>query len=255
MTTGLKLNTVVKTFRVLEFLSESESPHTLTSLVKVLNISMGNAQRITQTLIELGYLSRDPETKTFHLTSKWLRIGFSALNDLNLHKIAFPHLKKLNEETNETVSLGILDNDEVIIVERLGSKHLITTNISRGSRRPIHTNSIGKVILAFQDDDQVERIVDRLHFVKFTDKTIMDKERFYLELKETRKRGYSINDGEIEKDLFAFGVPILNNEGIAIAGINLVLPKLRFSKSIVFKEYLPAILETGELISREFGNR
>jgi len=58
---GLKLNTVVKTFLVLEFLSESNSPHTLTSLTKVLNVSMGTAQRITQTLIDLGYLSKDPE--------------------------------------------------------------------------------------------------------------------------------------------------------------------------------------------------
>lgn len=254
MTNDFILNTVVKTFRVLEFLSESESTYTLTKLAKILKISMGTAQRITNTLIQLKYLSKDPETKTFRLTSKWLRIGFSVLQDLNLRKIAFPHLKKLNEETNETVSLGLIDNDEVIFIERIATKHLITTNISLGMRRPIHANSIGKAILAFQDEDQIKERLNRIQFTKYTNKTIVDKDKFYAELKKIKKNGYSINDGEIEKGIFAIGVPILNNNGVAIAGINLVIPKVRFSKPIVYEKYLPVIIEKGILISKEIGN-
>ena len=81
-----------------------------------------------------------------------------------------------------------------------------------------------------------------------------DKDKFYAELKKIKKNGYSINDGEIEKEIFAIGVPILNNNGVAIAGINLVIPKARFSKSIVYEKYLPVIIEKGILISKEIGN-
>jgi DNA-binding IclR family transcriptional regulator len=214
---------------------------------------MGTAQRITNTLIHLQYLSNDPKTKTFHLTSKWLRIGFSVLNDLNLHKLAYPYLKELNEETNETVTLGVIDDNEVIIIERFETKHFITPNISPGVRRPIHINSIGRAILAFQNEDKIKEIINRIEFVKYTDKTIVDIDKFYDELKKIRKNSYSINDGEVDRDLFAIGVPILNNNNEAIAGISLVIPKARLSKSKVYKKYLPSIIEKGKLISKQIG--
>ena len=254
MKDGLILNTVVKTFRVLEFLGESNSSYTLTKLAEKLTISIGTAQRITNTLIHLGYLAKDPETKNFHLTSKWIQIGLSVLHDLDLRQVAYPYLKKLNEETNETVSLGVIENFEVIIIERIETSHFITTNIRPGVRRPIHSNSIGKVILAFQDENQIKSILEKIQLTKYTDKTFVNINNFRNELKRIRKNGYSINDGEIDENIFAIGVPVLNNYDVSIAGINLVIPKARFSKSVVYEQYVPAIIRTGLQISKEFGN-
>jgi len=105
--------------------------------------------------MQLGYLSKDPETKIFRLTPKWIRFGLRVLNDLDIRNVAYPHLRKLNEETNETVSMGIIYEGAVIIIERFEAGHILAANIKPGVRRPIHTNSIGKVILAFQDENKI----------------------------------------------------------------------------------------------------
>ena len=254
MKNDLILNTVVKTFQVLEFLTESDSSYTLTKLAKKLKISIGTAQRITNTLNHLGYLSRDPETKSFRLTSKWIQIGLSVLHDMDLRQVAYPYLRKLNEETNETVSLGVIENFEVVVIERIATSHLITTNIRPGVRRPIHSNSIGKVILAFQDEIQIKSILDKIKLTKYTDTTLVKKDNFRRELERIKEKGYSINDGESDKNVFAIGVPILNNFNVAISGINLVIPKARLNKSVVYEKYVPAIIQTGMQISKEFGN-
>ena len=136
MRNTLLINSIVNGFRLLECFAESQSRLTLMELVRKLNISVGSAQRITHTLMILEYLYKDPKTKTFQLTPKILSLGFAFLEHSGLREIVLPYLKKLNEITNETVNLAMLDGDEIVYIERVQTSHFITTNIRPGSRRP-----------------------------------------------------------------------------------------------------------------------
>ena len=254
MKSETQLNTVVKTFKVIEFLCENQHDCTLTEVAKNLQFSIGTIQRITGTLLKLGYIQKESHSKKLHLTSKWLRIGFASLDQLNLRKIAISHLKKLNDKINETVSLAVLDKDELVYVERFQSSHHVTTNIRPGDRRQLHCTSIGKAILAFQTESDRKAILDRIKLIKYTSKTIVVKKKLLSELTRIKKQGFAENSGEITSDLFGIAVPIINNSGVAVAGVNIVMPKLRFSKEKVYKQYLPYLVETGKLISSELGH-
>ena len=254
MKNELALKTVVKTFKVIELMCENRYECTLTELAKNLQFSLGTIQRITGTLLKLGYIQRESHSKNLRLTSKWLRIGFASLNQLNLRKIAISYLKKLNEKTNETVSLAVLDKDDLIYIERFQSSHHVTTNIRPGDRRPLYCTSIGKAILAFQTESDIKEIMGRIELTKYTSKTIIDKKKLLNELSKIKKKGFAENLGEITSDLYGMAVPIFNDVGIAVAGVNVVIPKLRFSKNKFYKLYLPSLIETGRLISKELGN-
>ncbi|MFC1886170.1 IclR family transcriptional regulator [Thermodesulfobacteriota bacterium] len=254
MRNHLIINSIVKTFRLLECFRDEETGFTLTELVRRLNISMGTAQRIARTMESLGYLHRDPTTKAFQLTSKWLPFGYAYLNNLDLREIVQPYLRELNKETGETVNLAVLEDDEIVYIERVQTAHMLRTNVRPGARRPLVCTSIGKAILAFLPDEEREDILNRVSFVKYTSTTILRKDQLEIELKNIREKGCAENYGEMTADVFGMAVPLLAGGGRAVAGINIVIPMTRVSKEKIYREYLPSLIEKGKRISKVLGN-
>lgn len=253
MKSNLTINSVVKAFRLLECFREEKSTYTLTELTRELHITTGTAQRITHTLTSLGYLQRDPQTKAFQLTSKWLSFGYAFMKNLNLREIVQPHLKELNRETNETVNLAVMDGDEITYVERYQTSHFITTNIRAGARRPAFCSSIGKAILAFMEPARRKDYFERVSFKKYTPKTIITRKELREELQKIKNQGYAENNSELSDELFAIAVPLLNEKGYAVGGINIVIPRTRISDEKIKKEFIPSLLEKGRKISSELG--
>ena len=250
------LSTVGKAFRLLELIGGSKSGYTLTELVKKLNISMGAAQRLTHTLLALKYLYREPKTKTLRLTPKIFLFGFAFLSQSEIREIARPFMRQLNEDLDEIVNLGVMLNDEeVVYIERIDktSGVKLTTTLRVGSRRPVHANAIGKVILAFLPESEQRRILDHLYSAEYPGKTFCRKYEFLKQLRKIRLHGYSANKSELFQDILALAVPILNHQSLPVAGINIVLPRMT-PQNQVKRKYLPLLIETGKKISMALGN-
>ena len=250
------LSTVDKAFRVLELIGWSKSGYTLTELVKKLNISMGAAQRLTHTLVALKYLYREPKTKTLRLTPKIFLFGFAFLSQSEIREIARPYMRQLNEDLDEIVNLGVMLNDEeVVYIERIDktSGVKLTTTLRVGSRRPIHANAIGKVILAFLPESDQRRILEHLYSADYHGKTYCSKSEFVRQLQNIRLLGYSGNKSELFPDILALAVPILNHQSLPVGGINIVLPRMTPQNQIQ-RKYLPLLLATGKRISMALGN-
>jgi DNA-binding IclR family transcriptional regulator len=251
-----RILSVHKTFRVLELVGESKSGYTLTELARNLDISMGAAQRITHTLLELGYLGKEPKTKVFRLTPKFLFLGSAFLQQSEIREVALPYMRKLNEDLDEIVNLGIMINDEEIIyIDRIDkTSHILTTNLRVGTRRPLHLNSIGKVILAFLAESDQKRILQHVPFDKYPSKRLHNRRQLEKQLNTIRELGYSANQSELFEDVYALAVPILNHQGLAVAGINIAIPMSRVSHQQVKKRYIPLLIEAGKKVSRALGN-
>jgi IclR family transcriptional regulator, pca regulon regulatory protein len=247
---------VSKAFRILEFVKDSKSGCCLTDLVKNLRLSMGAVQRITNTLLSLGYLYREPQSKIFHLTPKFLSFASACIAQEGMREIILPHMRKLNEELDEIVNLAIMLNDEEIVyIARIDNiSHILTTNLQVGTRRPIQLNSIGKVILAFLPGDEQKRILEGILFNKYPSRNIITRSGLQEQIQEIRQQGYSANRSELFPDLYALAAPILNHQGMAVAGINVVIPMSRFSQSDLTARYIPCLLETARTVSQALGN-
>ena len=250
------LSTVGKAFRVLELIAGSKSGYTLTELAKKLNLSMGAAQRLAHTLTALQYLHKEPKTKSLRLSPKIFLFGFAFLSQSEIREVALPYMRQLNEELDEIVNLGVLISDEeVVYIERIDktSGVKLTTNLRVGSRRPIHANAIGKAILAFLPERDQRRILDRLSAARSPGGTFYHRNELPKQLREIRRLGYSVNKSGQFQDILALAVPVLNHQGLPVAGINIVLPRMTPPGQIK-RRYLPHLIETGKGISRALGN-
>jgi len=217
---------------------------------------MGAAQRITNTLVELRYLHRDPKMKAFRLTPKFLYFGSAFLNQSEIREIALLHLRKLNEETDEVVNLAVMINDEEIVyIDRIDkTSHILITNLRVGARRPVHLNAIGKVILAFLPESDQRRILNHISFEKYPSKTLRRRSELEDQLRKIRELGYSANESELYADVFALAAPVLDHQALPVAGINIAIPMSRVSHQQVKKRYIPLLIETGKKVSRAIGN-
>ena len=112
-------------------------------------MGLGNATRYVQTLLELGYLNRDPQTKEIQPCPKILSLGFSLLKDMDLQARITPYLAEVNREYGVGSQCVILDETEIVYVERFRARSIVGLDLTIGSRIPAHCTALGRAILAF----------------------------------------------------------------------------------------------------------
>lgn len=204
-------------------------PLGLTELYQRLGLSKSSIQRLTFTLEQLGYIERSGTSKKFRLGPKTLSIGFSVMRNLDLEQLSSPYLQEASKEIGETVNLAILDGKEIVYVGRNASYQALNVNIRIGSRRPLHSTSMGKVMLAFMTKDQLEEILETVELTAFTSRTITRRQDLMTELEKVRVRNFAISDEEMEIGVRSLAAPIRNAAGEVVAAVNIAVPTTRIS--------------------------
>jgi len=214
---------------VLSALSESSIPLSLTELSRLIPQSLSSLQRITFTLQQLGYLIKDLETKKYNLGQQAISLGFSIIKNFELKQIASPFLKSASEEIGETVNLAILDGLEIIYVERVKTQQILNINLEVGSRLPAFCTAMGKAMLAFLPEDQLENILRKIEFKSIATKALKNEQRLRRDLKKVRDKGFAVNNQELADGLRSVAAPVRNYKGEVIAAVNIAVPTIRVS--------------------------
>jgi len=215
-------------------------------------LSKSTVHGIIKTLEYKGYLQQNPDDLKYKLGMKLFQLGNAVGNRLDIGKIARPLIQDLVAELKETVHLVILDRDEVIYVEKVEGPHSLSIYSQIGKRAPIHCTGVGKAILAFQPDGEIDRLLRQAVLTPFTDKTITDKQQLKEHLKLVKQQGYAIDDEEIELGLKCIAAPIFNHQGKAVASISCAAPVTRFGEERI-PRVIAGVRNTADTISRRLG--
>ena len=133
----------------------------ISEVARIVGLSRSTAHRYVATLARLGYLQQDPATKRYRLGPRVLDLGFAAIHSMDLREIAMPYLQRLSDETGFTVNMAVLDGHEVVYIERCRTSRPgqrdIDLNLHVGSRLPAYCTALGKALLAFLPEDELER--------------------------------------------------------------------------------------------------
>src|ERR1019366_3190617 len=105
-----------------------------------------------------------------------------------------------------------------------------------GSSNPVHCTSVGKAILAFLPEDRINDILKRTRFERFTHRTIASADALRTEIEKTRRRGYAVDDEELEEGLRCIAVPLLDAQRQPVAAVSVSGPSFR-----VTAQKLPSI--------------
>jgi IclR family pca regulon transcriptional regulator len=231
----------------------------ISELGRDVGLSRSTTHRYVATLAALGYLEQDGSTKKYRLGPRVLDLGFSAINSMELREVAAPHLRELSDATGYTANMAILDDLDIVYVERCRSSRAkqreIDLNLHVGARLPAYCTSLGKVLLAFLPAEQQRDRVQRITFTRRGPNTLTTRPAFVAELKRIRADGFAINNEELAYGLRSIAAPLLTHDGVAGAAINLAVHSTMLSLDDLVRRLSPRLLQTAREVSERLGYR
>lgn len=218
---------VRSTFRILEALSRSELLG-LREVTQETGIPKSTVFRILSTLVELGYVTRDPH-RNYRISPNLSTLVSDEAGTEELRRLALPLMLDLRDKYGETVNLAVQQSDKVTYVEVVPSEFALRLQESRGASVPAHASALGKAILAFSPQPAVRDLVLSHKLESVTEHTISDPAEFFAELKRVRHAGFAFDRGEGSMLAVCIGAPILDGDGNALAAMSISGPASRFN--------------------------
>ena len=220
------------------------------------DLSKGTIHRLLSTLAYLDYVRQDTETKKYNLGFKLVELGNRLLSQIDFRTEARSFLVELAEDTKETVHLVILDQNEVLYIDKVESNSNPTglrMASMLGARIPAHCCAVGKVLLAALPEEELEKMVRSKGLPKRTENTIIDLGKLKEHLQLVRENGYALDQEENEIGIHCVAAPIRDQRGEVIAAISISVPVSRIKASILRTELKNQVTETALRISRKIG--
>lgn len=211
-------------------------------------LSRPTARRCVHTLSALGYVRADDaggvagpllaSLTTAHVSSSPLISGCG------------PVLDRLRDQIDETASLWAFDGDEAIYVARADGGLHFRLNLQVGvRRRPLYCTSIGRVLLAFRPQPEIDDYLVRTELAALTPRTVTSPERLREILAEIRRQGYAIGDQEAEMGLRSVTVPVRDGRGEVVAALNVGTHAAVVGLRELRSRILPRLLEAAAALS------
>jgi DNA-binding IclR family transcriptional regulator len=221
---------------------------------KTLEMHPSKVSRMLGTLEREGFFERDPNNGKYRLGIEFFTLGMTYIHNLPLRKIIRPHIEQMAKELNLTGSWGVLKGYHVIVVDRIQNLNIDLLTHRIGLNLPIHSSSLGKVLLAYLPEDKQDSILQSVELEKFTPQTVVDRKLIKENLKLIVERGYATDEGETHDDLNCLAVPIRNGTEDVIAAITLMDEKSGTSAEKLF-QFVNYLKEKALFISRQLGYR
>ena len=248
--TGGSLQSVNRALTALELVADAGELG-VSELGRQLGVHKATASRLAAVLAERGLLERDPLTERYRIGFGLVRLAGAAMSGLDLVRLARPILETLAERAREASNLGVRSGDDVVYVDQISGSRSIVTVSWVGRRTPLHCTSNGKVLLAFAEEADRERILAE-PFPTYTEHTVTDPDALRHELDAVRKRGYAQALEELEEGLNAVAAPVRQADGRVIAALGVSGPAFRMHAVDVPRLGL-LTAEAAQAVSRQLG--
>ncbi len=222
-------------------------------LSKILGLSRATILRLCSTLGKYGYLRQDQESKKYSLGMRVFEQGSVVFHSLSVRKAAALPLTQLHSRIGKTIFLSILDNDDLLYIDKREDKNSIITFTSKiGTRRVPHWGMCGPMLMSHLSDDEIERLLQKFPLTAKTRKSITDKEEFKAWLRKVKDQDFAIDPEATLEGITGVATPVRDFTGKVVASIGAAL----FSSSLT-EDDLPRIIsevsETALTVSMTLG--
>ncbi|MBN1966130.1 MAG: IclR family transcriptional regulator [Anaerolineae bacterium] len=221
------VQSVERAFALLELLGGAVESMGLSELALHSDLPMGTVHRLLNTMVSLGYVEQDHETRKYALGIRLLHLRGAVTSRLNLGAHAMPIMKSLMRRVNETVHLAVLNQGEVVYIDRVEGFQTLGMYTQIGKRAPVHCTALGKVLLAHAAEDVLRQAVERHGLPRHTAKTLTEVEALRADLACIRERGYALDDEESEYGVRCVAAPVRDYRGNVIAAVSISGPAAR----------------------------
>jgi IclR family KDG regulon transcriptional repressor len=216
-----KIQVINKALDIIEQLATSRDGLTLSEISTRTELPKSTVHRILSTFTVRHYVEKDEDTCVYSLGLKFVEIASIYLNKIDLKTEAAPIMHTLAASFNTTCYLGVLENNEVLYLEKIEKFNSLRLYTNIGKHEPVHCTALGKVLLASLPTEECDRIGESLTFSRLTPNTKMTYEDLKLDIEFARKNGFALDNGEHTAGSSCIAVPVYDYTRKVIAAMSL----------------------------------
>ncbi|RFC64165.1 IclR family transcriptional regulator [Fulvimarina endophytica] len=236
-----------KAMRILEAFGAETPRLGLTELSRMTGLDRSSVQRITTTLFDLGYLTKDPATRRFSPSLRMTELANAFLWADPLMQTVMPRLIDLHRSLGETVNFARLDGSDIVYVARLPNVRTSYAATIIGRRVPALNTSSGRAMLARKDPETRRRLVAEWPLKRFTPETLMDRDEIARQVETAARTGYAVATNELQMNERAVAVAIRGAPGFEGA-IHCALSASDWPPERVREAIVPSLIDTANAI-------
>lgn len=242
---------VLKALDVLDCF-DTEPGLSLKQIIDRTGLHRSRTMRITGTLVSKGYLFFDPRTDNYTLGSRLLALGNAFQRNNSLLSIVRPILKHLVEKTGESSTFSILEANKTVVLAREEGTHAIRYSVREGKRTPLYAGAASKILLAFGNEDVLERIIEKNLLQPITQNTITDPGLLKKELHKIREQGFALSSGENTPEARAVAAPVFDRSDHLLGALSVSGPSNRV-KGTLLSNLRDQVIDASIMLSKALG--
>jgi DNA-binding IclR family transcriptional regulator len=241
--------TLEKGLSILGLFDKDHSRRTLSEIARLAGINKTSTYRLVNTLVLLGFLSKNPRSKALRLGPKALLFGHTIIQGYELLHMVKPLIDEAHRLCNVTIDSTLVDGQTLLALYRREASSTLFF------RQPLacedlHARATGKAVLSRMDQGDLESYLAKAPYKKFTPNTIDQADILLQQIEEARNRGYSINNEEYFQGLICIGAPLINFQTKKVTGaISFDLPASEYTTESLISTYAGQVTKLANDIS------
>jgi DNA-binding IclR family transcriptional regulator len=241
-------SSVDNALRLLELIGEHQIIR-VSEAAELLGVARSTAHRLLGALRRRGFVLQDKPNGAYRPGPVLNEIGLAAIGRIDIRLVARPVLEELSEQTQETVSLSLLEGRNVRFVDGVESPRSVRVGNRTGLVLPAHCTAAGKAILAALPRIELSRRYQDRDLIARTPASIATWERLENELEQVRRRGYALNAEEGEEGICAVAAAVRDLTDAPLASLAVVLPATRMQQAAP-AAFIPMLTKAVETVQR-----
>jgi len=233
---------------LLDALAAAGGEASLKVLAAEARLPTSTAFRILGAATENGLVERDARG-AYRLGSHLLVLAGPVRTHLDVRAAARPIMEWLRDQVGETVNLTVREGTEVVYVERATPQRTLRVEQVVGSRAPLHTTAVGKLMLGEGGREALRRYATATGLPRLTPKTRSDRDDLWRDVELSVARGYALDDEEAELGVGCIGALVHDHTGTPVAGLSVSAPIERRDD-----RWIPLVIEAARRLSARLGH-
>lgn len=248
------IRAVDRAIQILQSFSLKQTEMSLAELAEQAGLSKSTAFRILQTLQRHQFIAYNTATNRYALGIKLFELGGIVLATLRFRNVAAPFLDHLSLKGERTVLAAMLEGGELLYIDQRERHASLRLTSVIGTRRPPHFGMLGKTLMAYLPEEEVDRLLELYPLEKIAPRALVNPRLFKKQLAEIRSKGYAFEDNETIEGMLGIAAPVRNHLGESIAAIGVTFPSFKVEEGTITGAVATLRVATAE-ISQALGYR
>lgn len=226
-----QVQSLTRALALLELVARSHDGLTLAELARTVGLPPSTVHRFLTTLEQRGYVRHDAAGSIWQIGVQAFIVGSAFLRTRDVLAMAQPHMRRLMEESGETVNLYVVDEGEVVCIGQVECRQMMRAIARPGGRVKMHCSGAGKAMLAWLPEAELTRVVRQHGLKRFTERTLDTPSRLHRDLETVRERGWAVDDEEYAVGLRCVAAAVSDEQGQPVAALSLSGPGARIDET------------------------